>query len=31
MDLLYVAVTVAFFASAWGLLWLCDRLMVGTS
>ncbi len=31
MDLLYVALTVAFFASACGLLWLCERLMGGQS
>lgn len=31
MDLLYLALTLAFFASAWGLLWLCRRLMGGAA
>ncbi len=31
MDLLYIALTVVFFASAWGLLRLCQNLMGGES
>jgi hypothetical protein len=31
MDLLYSILTVVFFASAWGLLELCNRLMGGES
>ena len=31
MDLLYVALTIVFFLSSWGLLVLCDRLMGGES
>jgi hypothetical protein len=31
MDLLYVALTVAFFVSAWELLRLCEQLMGGDS
>ncbi len=31
MDLLYLAFTVVFFASAWGLLKLCESLMGGGS
>ncbi len=29
MDLLFVLLTLAFFASCWGLLRLCERLMRG--
>ncbi len=29
MDLVYLALTVIFFASAWGLMGLCARLMGG--
>jgi hypothetical protein len=31
MDLLYVILALAFFASSWGLLWLCEWLMEGAS
>jgi hypothetical protein len=31
MDVVYLALTILFFASACGLLWLCQRLMGGES
>ena len=31
MDLVYMALAIAFFVSSWGLLTLCDRLMGGES
>jgi hypothetical protein len=29
MDLVYVGITLVFFALSWGLLKLCERLMGG--
>jgi hypothetical protein len=31
MDIIYVALTLVFFASSWGLIWFCERLMGGQS
>ncbi len=31
MDFVYIALTLLFFASAWGLLKLCESLMGGES
>ena len=31
MDLFYLVLTFAFFASTWGLLRVCERLMGGES
>jgi hypothetical protein len=29
MDIIYLAITLVFFALSWGLLKLCERLMGG--